>query len=158
MKTWDEFLLAMGMRENSGRYEDSRNGSFHGRYQFGLQRLTDLGLIQMNGAWEKGLSLYAFLHNPALQDACFTASIARHACLVRRIYRPLPLQMHDVEMTLSGSCAVTHLLGLGGLAKWYNGDNPHDGLGTTATEYMTLFAGYDIPASLPVRVPQNLRC
>jgi hypothetical protein len=159
MKTFADFMEAVGLRENSGKYETANStGSYLGRYQFGKPRLKDLGIITYRDTWAPGLSEFAFLHNPKLQDACFTASIARYARMIRRVYPILPLLIGDIDMTLSGACAVCHLLGPGGLAKWYAGEDPVDGLGTPASEYMTLFADYEIPEDLPIVVPAGLRC
>ncbi len=158
---WEEFRVALGQRESSNRYDCVNAYGFLGRWQFGMMRLKDLGLMESDGRWKPGLSQQAFLANPALQDACFEAHVARHMRTVGMRFSfalntPRGTKEDPWDLTLSGCVGVAHLLGIGGLASWLSGKSPTDAFGTTAAEYAKLFSGYNLPPDLKLEVPKEL--
>lgn len=58
------------------------------------------------------------------------------------------LEKREVEVTLSGLLAASHLVGIGNIYKAYRNETSWlglmDGKGTYATDYMYQFANYDI--------------
>jgi hypothetical protein len=155
MKLYSQFKDDMGMRESSNRYDCINRFGFLGRFQFGIPRLIDLGLVSRKGIWLYGLSQDEFLSAHALQDAAFDSHISRLSAAIRS-RRPTPFG--PTETCISGLCAVAHLVGFAGLYNWVNGADEEDGLGTTAEYYFSLFKGYDIPKNLPLYIPPNIIC
>lgn len=149
-KTFAAFVLAMAVSESSDDYACVNQWGFLGRYQFGMPRLTDLGLCER---WGKGfrfvppLTKEAFLSDQALQDETFR----RHVMDLRKVVTmkfagAIGQKCGGIVVTLSGCIGVCHLLGAGGLSAFLDGKDHADALGTTASTYMSRFAGYDIPA------------
>ena len=152
-KPWPEFAEAMRQRESGGDYQVVNRFGYMGAYQFGLLRLQDLGIVDAQGNWLKGLTKQKFLDSPTVQDATFVAHVARLAKIITERYEKYldSMSVGDAPVTLSGCVAVAHLLGLGGVSDLLSSQiDRRDGLGTTATDYLREFAGYDIPSSLPM--------
>lgn len=149
MKTFDDFVSAVGQRESGNRYDCVNKFGFLGRFQFGMARLTDLGICKRDShgfVWVPPHTRETFLQDHALQDELFRKHVGLLAGAVKTHYgQDLGSVVNGVPVTLSGSVAVCHLLGLGGLADFLAGRNGHDALGTTAKDYMKLFAGYEVP-------------
>jgi hypothetical protein len=140
----------MRKRESSDDYECVNIYGFMGAYQMGMARLTDLGLAERknpNGTsfankafkFKPPLTQEIFLASPELQDLIFEVHIRRHAKDIER--RGLDISV----VGLSGSCAVAHLLGIGGLKKFLNGEDGGDAFGTKASHYANQFKGYQLP-------------
>lgn len=141
MKTFEEFRDALAQRESSGRYDAKNSLGYLGRYQFGLARLTDLGLCQRipgtsgysnrSFEWIPPHTEEEFLTSPALQDEIFR----RHVDDLRR-------QLHKLE---SGLVAGAHLLGVGGVKELVlEGRVGEDANGTKITSYIAKFSGYSL--------------
>lgn len=152
MKGYEAFKDAVALSESSNDYGAKNAWGYLGRYQFGMMRLTDLGLCEKIGKtyrWRAPYSEAVFLADHALQDRIFR----RHVALLRQevlkdFGKRLGKTILGVQITLSGSVAVCHLLGKGGLRDFLNGVDRGDALGTRASTYMRKFAGYDITADL----------
>jgi len=144
VKTYQQFRLAMRVRESSNRYAIKNSLGFLGAYQFGGPRLVDLGLASSSKknviSWKFPWTENIFLTSPELQDACFDLHVIQLKLRIMRLYKELP-QGFD----MSGSIAVCHLLGIGGLNKLIEGTDSADANGTTATKYRDHFKGYAIP-------------
>jgi len=150
-KNWDDFVQAVGARESSNNYRAKNQFGYLGRFQFGKARLKDMGLVSKQNAWLFGLSESLFLNSPGLQNAVFATHVARHrAIVVKRYAGHIGQTVDGVLLTLSGIIACFHLLGEGGFRDFVRGKNKKDGNGTSAKDYLTKFAGYEIPSDLPV--------
>ena len=152
-----EFREAFGDRESSDRYDIVNEYGYLGRYQFGKLRLIDLGLMNRAG-WLYGLDEDKFLKNAALQNAAFVAHVADHLRNIDRRYQTkYGMLIEGIAATPSGLVAAAHLVGLGGVNKMIRtGIAPQDGNGVKATEYLDLFANYDLPRDMPLTIPRSV--
>jgi hypothetical protein len=148
------FVEAIAGSESSGDYAAKNRFGFLGRYQFGLARLSDLGLTERvpgtkrGFRWKAPLSEAAFLADHGLQDDTFCRHVADlHDVCMARFAAHLGRTACGVTVTMSGMIAVCHLLGPGGLADFLGGRDGADANGTKASTYMGRFAGYAIPGS-----------
>lgn len=158
MKTFEEFCKAIGQRESSCNYRAKNSLGYLGYYQFGMARLCDLGLTRRkpneptsmaNDAyeWISPNSENMFLNNPMLQDETFMRHVHRLEISVELILAG-SVYVNEKQLSLSGCIAVCHLLGPGGLEDLiYKGLDDKDANGTKASDYLSLFAGYEIPST-----------
>jgi len=163
-KPYATFVMALRQRESGGNYQIKNPFGYMGAYQFGMARLCDFGLTarkpgetgggNKSFAWVSPFTEAGFLGSEALQDRLFTLHVLN---LVANIKRSVPQALGKtfmgLELTLSGAVACCHLLGLGGLKAFISptlADDKPDALGTQASDYVKLFAGYHIPESLPL--------
>ena len=150
---YGDFLNALGMRESSNDYTVVNRYNYMGRYQLGEDALKDAGFMDQNGAWTELANSYGiysqedFLNAPDGQDAAVTAY---HTALCRYI-RGYGLADYigstycNVEVTRSGLLAACHLVGIGSMRKALASGTPaYDANRVPASEYMELFAGYDL--------------
>lgn len=156
---YEEFRLALGYRESRNRYNIKNEYGFLGCYQFGLARLTDLGLAERKPGtsgygnhsfrWKFPFSEKIFLASRNLQDLVFEAHVADYMRRITASYGMfLDKNINGVKITMSGAIACCHLLGEGGLRGFIRGVNGSDANGTTADEYLSTFAGYKLPDDL----------
>jgi hypothetical protein len=161
-KSWAEFVQALGKRESGNRYHIKNKLCYLGRFQFGLARLADLGLCKRKPGtkghgnssfqWTAPYSESVFLASHDLQDRVCDVHVAEHrAAVISRHSSDIGKVIGGVELTLSGAVACCHLLGPGGLSQFIRGEDGADANGTTASDYVKLFAHYDIPTDLPRR-------
>lgn len=152
MKTYQDFMRDMRIRESSDNYLAKNRFGYLGAYQFGRERLYDLG-FNIDGKRLKKLpmrtpiSTYVFLNSPALQDETFARHIVLYVKVIEKKVgkkRSVAINGFVYNLDLSAMVAVAHLLGLGGLYSLLNGVIEKDGNGTKATEYARLFTGYDV--------------
>ena len=159
-KSYRNFVQAMANRESSDNYAAENSLGYLGRYQFGMARLTDFGLARRKVGhsgfsnrsfeWVEGLSTETFLRSKKLQDVVFDLHVGNLRKQVLRSYsRHLGRTVLGVLVSMSGMIACMHLLGPGGLKKFLSGRDTGDANGTKASDYLTLFADYDIPGNLP---------
>lgn len=165
MKTYQEFRDAVGKRESSNNYNAKNPWGFLGCYQFGKARLSDFGLTRLNQdkkfEWSPGFSEQIFLNSPALQDLIFDHHVAlyrrmilsKYSTLIGKVFKSFSGE--DIVLTLSGAVTCCHLVGPGGLASFVKGVDKADALNTHASEYIKLFANYEIPATLPFCVRRD---
>lgn len=147
-KSFADFVHAMAISESSDDYTCVNKWGFLGRYQFGMPRLSDLGLCERDGKgfrFVPPITKEGFLRDAALQDETFRRHVVdlRKAVVAQHL-RTFGKAVDGTTITLSGCVAVCHLLGLGGLADYLNGNDKSDALGTTASTYMKRFAGFDL--------------
>jgi len=165
-KTYKGFILAIAKRESSDRYDIVNSLGYLGRYQFGMARLTDFGLAKRKVGhtgfanssfeWVDGMTDELFLGSKKMQDVVFDLHVGNLRKVVLRSYnRHLGRSIQGTLVTMSGMVACMHLLGQGGLKKFLSGRDTADANGTKASDYMTLFSGYDIPDNLPA--PKDVR-
>jgi len=141
MKTFSEFAAALGERESGNRYDIKNELGYLGFYQFGLARLTDLGLCRRilgttgysnkSFEWIPPHSEEEFLNSPALQEELFK----KHVADLRR-------QLRKFE---SGLVAGAHLLGVGGVKELLlEGKVGRDANQTSIVSYIAKFSGYEL--------------
>lgn len=141
MKPYSDFAADLGARESGGRYDIKNKLGYLGKYQFGLARLTDLGLCRRKPGttgyanscfeWVPPHSEEEFLGSPTLQDEMFRKHVSD---LKRRVGR-----------FTSGLVAGAHLLGMGGVKDLlFEGVVGEDANGTKITSYIARFSGYEL--------------
>lgn len=152
-KDYDDFLDALGMRESSNDYTVVNRFGYMGRYQMGTLALQDAGFLDENGAWTPlansyGIySEYDFLHCPEGQDAAVRACHTKLCGYIRHygLDAYIGKTYCGVKVTRSGLLAAGHLVGIGNLKEALATGQPvYDGNQVAASEYMELFAGYDV--------------
>jgi hypothetical protein len=144
------FREALAFKESRGDYFVTNTLGYLGKYQFGI------GTLQLMGVY----NATRFLRNPALQEQVFETNLARNKWILRRdIPRFIGKRMNGVEITESGILAAAHLAGPGNVKKFLRSGGRHDvadAYGTTITQYMVKFKGYDTSSILPRRNPRVL--
>lgn len=160
LKSYEAFKDAVGVRESGDKYNIVNTFGYLGRYQFGRARLSDFGLCKRipgkrgygNKAfeWEVPFTEENFLNNSTLQDAVFDVHVADLAKRIsRKHFEHLNKMVHDYYLDLSGAVGCSHLLGMGGLRDFIDGDVGEDAYGTPSTEYIELFCGYAVCLEVP---------
>ena len=132
------FLNMMGRRESSNRWTVVNRWGYMGRYQMSRKNVDKfLG---------KHVTNKQFLNSKDLQNECMLKLLLHNKKILRRqISKYSNTAVHGVWVTESGILAAAHLAGAGNVKKWFrNGKDPKDKLGTALTDYMTLFAGYNL--------------
>jgi hypothetical protein len=159
LKSYVEFKEALGKRESSGNYSAKNSLGYLGKYQFGLCRLSDFGLCKRKEGtkgyanssfdWVSPYSEALFLANTKLQDAVFDSHVlALKGVIENKFKAKLDREICGHKLDLSGAIGCAHLLGIGGLKNFINGQVGSDGYGTKATDYIDLFYGYMILVAL----------
>ena len=148
MKDYDAFKEALGMRESSGRYDIVNPWGYLGKYQFGMERLCDLGYTEkVNGSleWITGCSEEIFLNSPQLQDLVFFKHVED---LKKQVYKHfshyLDRKVNGINITVSGLVAMAHLTGMNGAKQFFKGSDFADANGTKGSDYLKRFSGYNI--------------
>ncbi|MFS4468132.1 hypothetical protein [Maribacter sp. 2210JD10-5] len=139
------FKEALAFRESGGNYLSVNTYGYLGKYQFGLGTLALVGVY--NGK--------QFLKNPKLQERVFQMNISRNKWILRReIESYVGKTIRGVKITESGILAAAHLAGPGNVQKYLHSNGKidvADGYGTTLTNYLEKFSGYDISLVSPKR-------
>lgn len=144
-----QFKNALGQRESSNNYSIVNTLGFMGKYQFGYERLQDLGLVTLtndNYIWNNGLSKDIFLNNSALQEKVFDLHcIDILEKLIKNYSNFINFNIKNTKLTLSGMIAGVHLLGFQNLDKrLINEESTNDAYGTNIDNYLEQFSGYKI--------------
>ena len=131
------FLTKIGFKESGNRYDIVNRYGYMGKYQFGKKTLEGLGYK---------VSKEEFLNNPVLQEEAMLALLKHNKKNLKRFIEKYDGEViHNVYITESGILAAAHLAGPGNVKKFFRkGKDFKDGLGTTMTSYMFLFAGYKL--------------
>jgi hypothetical protein len=150
---FEDFARALGQRESSNKYYCQNKFGYLGRWQFGKERLWDLG-YSINGWKPRFRKLKTviprneFLLDANLQDTVFKMHIKE---LRKRVYakfkKHLGTVVNDIVITESGCVAGMHLKGEGGLKKFLRGKDNADANGTKISEYIYKFGNYDLSNS-----------
>ena len=153
---FNDFRDALGFRESGNRYNVVNTYGYVGRYQFGKERLWDLG-ISLNGwkpsGWKSNgwkwynrdkITVEKFLADKKLQDTLFSLHVDLLMDIVKkRFIDYLNRKIGGVMITESGLVAGMHLKGEGGVKRFLeSGKSNVDGYGTEITEYINKFSGY----------------
>lgn len=144
------FREALAFKESRGDYFITNTLGYLGKYQFGI------GTLQLMGVY----NATKFLQTPELQEQVFVTNLARNKWILRRdIPRFVGKQINGVEVTESGILAAAHLAGAGNVKKFLRSGGSldvADAFGTTITQYMRKFKGYDTSSILPRKNPRVL--
>jgi hypothetical protein len=158
--TCADFLNALAQRESSKNAQAQNRYGYVGLFQMGEAALIDAGFYRSDGtgandwrgSWTGAggiTSLRDFMDHPEAQVAAVTAYHQRLWTTIQRrgLDRYLGQSIAGVEMTRSGMIAAAHLVGAGNLAAFLRSGGkavPRDGNGTTLTEYVSRFGGYEL--------------
>ncbi|MBP9792445.1 MAG: peptidoglycan-binding protein LysM [Flavobacterium sp.] len=136
-KTFVGFQQNLAARESHCKYNKVNTLGYLGKYQFGSETLESLGINDE----EK------FLRSRKLQEKAFLANLSRNKWELRKeIAKYDGKTIKGIEITESGILAAAHLGGAGSVKRFLrtNGNRKFkDGYGTSITEYLREFAGYD---------------
>jgi hypothetical protein len=142
------FKEALAFKESQGNYFVTNTYGYLGKYQFGIGTLELVGVY--NGI--------RFLNDPVLQEKVFHVNISRNKWILRRdIKRYVGKHMRGIEITESGILAAAHLAGPGNVQLYLRSQGRldlKDGYGTSISNYIKKFSGYDISMILPIRNPR----
>lgn len=132
------FKEALAFKESRGDYSTINEFGYLGKYQFGTETLSLMGVSDSIG----------FVREPVLQERIFKINVARNKWLLRKdIDRYVGKDFGGTQITESGIIAAAHLAGAGNVKRFlrsYGEVDVTDGFGTTISKYIELFAGYDI--------------
>lgn len=132
------FKEALAFKESQGNYFVINTFGYLGKYQFGLGTLELVGVYDGN----------QFLSNPVLQEKVFQVNTSRNKWILRRdIKRYVGVKMNGIQITESGILAAAHLAGPGNVKLYLRSHGRmelSDGYGTSISNYMKKFAGYDV--------------
>lgn len=136
-KGHEAFLMAIGQKESSNRYEIVNKFGYMGKYQFGNKTLKSIGI---------NVSRKTFLTSPSLQEEAMDRLLTQNYKSLRRyINKYEGKYIHGVLITKSGVLAAAHLGGAGNVRKFFKkGYEFEDANGTKITSYMRLFSGYSL--------------
>lgn len=147
-KSYVGFKEALAFKESQGDYFTTSSLGYLGKYQFGT------GTLELLGVYNVG----HFLNDPLLQERTFHTNISRNKWILRKdIRRFSGTYINGVEITESGILAAAHLAGAGNVKKYlrsYGSFEVSDGFGTSITDYIGRFSGYDVSAVPPLRNPR----
>ena len=131
------FLNEIGFKESGNRYDIVNRYGYMGKYQFGKKTLEGLGYK---------VTEEEFLNNPLLQEEAMIALLKHNKKNLKRYIEKYDGEVvNNIYITESGILAAAHLAGPGNVKKFFRkGRDFKDGLGTTMTSYMFLFAGYKL--------------
>ncbi len=136
-KTFVGFKEDLGFKESRGNYFSINDFGYLGKYQFGKETLKLIGIYTPN----------QFLYNPEMQEKAFLANAQRNKWILRKdISRFVGERINGIEITESGILAAAHLAGPGSVKKYlrsYGRNGFSDAYGTSISNYMKRFSGYD---------------
>ncbi len=142
-KTYLGFKDALGFKESRGNYFSVNDFGYLGKYQFGKETLKLIGIYTPN----------QFLYNPELQERAFMANASRNKWILRKdINRFVGKRINGITITESGILAAAHLAGPGSVKKYlrsYGRTGFSDAYGTSISNYMKRFSGYDTSEVVP---------
>ncbi len=142
------FKEALAFRESGGNYFIINTLGYIGKYQFGI------GTLQLMGVY----NATQFLNDPSLQEKVFHTNIARNKWILRKdIASFAGKRIRGIMITESGILAAAHLAGPGNVRKFlrtYGKFNAQDAYGTSISDYISKFSGYDISMISAKRNPR----
>lgn len=142
------FKEALAFKESQGNYFTINTLGYLGKYQFGI------GTLQLMGVY----NATQFLNDPMLQEKTFRTNIARNKWILRKdIETFVGKKIGGIEVTESGILAAAHLAGAGNVRKYlrsYGSLDVKDIYGTSISDYLKKFMGYDISDVSPIRNPK----
>jgi len=147
-KTYVGFKEDLGFKESRGNYFRVNDFGYLGKYQFGKETLKLIGIYTPN----------QFLYNPELQEKAFLANTERNKWILRKdINRFVGKRINGIEITESGILAAAHLAGPGSVKKYlrsYGRNGFSDAYGTSISNYLKRFSGYDTSEVMAKKKPR----
>lgn len=133
----NQFLEDIGFSESSNKYHIVNKYGYLGKYQFSHRTLRGLGY---------DISKKDFLSNPTIQDEAMIKLLQHNKKILKNhISKWEGKTINGVEITESGILAAAHLAGATGVKRFLNnGINKKDAFGTSVSDYMTRFSGYQL--------------
>ena len=134
------FKNFLGFFESGSDYDKINRFGYVGKYQFGK------GTLKMYGV----TNLVNYKNNPELQEKIFLMNVMRNKWILRReISWYSNRYLGGVYVSESGIIAAAHLSGPGNVKKYLRSHcdanlNKKDANGTSISDYMRIFKGYDI--------------
>ena len=130
------FMSDMAQRESSNRHGIVNKFGYSGLYQFSKKNIRVFAKVSQE----------EFLRSPSIQRKAMLALMNHNRHVLRRQIKKYEGKVvHGVLVTESGLLASAHLAGAGNVRRWLRtGRNPKDQLGTSLTNYMKLFSGYNL--------------
>jgi len=146
-KNFEDFKNDLGKRESGNNYLIKNTLGYLGRWQFGMARLCDYGIVEkVEGKykWMNGYSEEIFLNNPCLQDKVFKWHVENlKSYIEKNLYDYLGKNINGIYIDVSGLVAGSHLGGIGNVKKFLQaGENKVDAYGTSIGSYIQNFTGY----------------
>jgi len=142
------FKEALAFNESQGDYFTINTLGYLGKYQFGI------GTLQLVGVY----NATRFLNDPRLQEKVFRTNIARNKWILRKdIRRYVGKRIRGIEISESGILAAAHLAGPGNVMKYlrtYGKLDVKDAYGTSLSDYLKKFSGYDISSITAIKNPK----
>ncbi len=132
------FKEAIAFKESGGDYFVTNGLGYLGKYQFGFETLKLMGVY----------SQQKFLNSPKLQEEVFYINLKRNKWILRKdIKRSVGKIINNIKVTESGILAAAHLAGAGNVKKYLRSQghsNVADAYGTSLSDYLSDFSGYDM--------------
>ena len=161
MKTYQQFLNDLGMRESSGDYTAFNKYGYLGKYQMGEMALVDCGYYKKdnkkyNNDWsgeflgKDGIySIQDFLNNKQAQENAQKIFKKKQWTYLKSAGadKYCGKFINGFEITPSALLAAAHLKGVGPVLEYLksNGqENSKDAFGTSVENYMRNFTNYDV--------------
>ncbi|WP_300567196.1 peptidoglycan-binding protein LysM [Flavobacterium sp.] len=142
-KTFIGFQQSLAARESQCKYYKVNTLGYLGKYQFGSETLKSLGIRDT----------LTFLRSRKLQEKAFLANLSKNKWELRReIAKYNGKTIRGITITESGILAAAHLGGPGSVKRFLrsNGNRKcKDNFGTSISEYMQDFAGFDTSSVQP---------
>lgn len=161
MKTFNDFLTDLGVRESGGNYGAFNKYGYAGKYQMGEMALVDCGYYKKNppnynNDWQgvftgkDGVySIRDFLNNPQAQENAQLIFKQKQWSYLKSLgaNKYVGHIINGNKITESGLLAAAHLKGVGAVISYLKSggkNNPKDAFGTSVESYMKKFADYDV--------------
>lgn len=137
-RDYNGFKEALAFFESRGMYHKINPYGYIGKYQFGAQTLSLMGVDRVA----------CFVLDPSLQEKVFYHHTARNKWILRKDIPRSAGQMIDGHVVdESGILAAAHLAGAGNVKKYLRSQGQEefmDANGTQIKDYLVRFSGYDL--------------
>jgi len=133
----NEFLDHIGFVESSNNYNCINSIGYLGKYQFGKSTLRNLGF---------NVSVGDFLSDSVLQEQAMLKLLTHNKIKLQPFIDEWDGDtIQGIRITESGILAAAHIAGQGNVRNFFRKQaNPQDTYGTSLTDYMDTFGGYDL--------------
>lgn len=140
-----KFLEQMAIRESGKDTLSVNKYGYLGKYQFGKAALKETGYEHVNKDKFKNNPK---IFNEADQDKAMLRLLKLNNRRLYKLFKKYKGKtINGIKVTKSGMLAASHLAGVGNVMKFLesNGNiNKHDAFGTSVSDYMQQFSGYNI--------------
>jgi len=149
IKDFVGFKDFLGFFESGSNYIKTNRFGYVGKYQFGKGTLK---MYKVN-------NLTYYKNNPELQEKVFLMNVMRNKWILRREIKWYSNRyLSGLFITESGIIAAAHLSGPGNVKKYLRSHcdinyDKKDANGTSISDYLRIFKGYNLENIEPVRKP-----